>query len=851
MIIKSVTAGNFGSLKNATLDFTAGMNIISGPNESAKSTWHAALVTAICGLRRGRGLPRKEEKEFKDRFLPWQSTSWDVSAVVVTDSGEKLSVSQDLANLVSSQVLKLGKNVTAEFENEGSPDLSSLVGLRRDIFGSTASIRQADIRISAENAKGLQGAIQSAISTAGSGSAAAAAIASIVSYKQQHVGIARTNAVKPLQLATEALEAAEEKLTVAKIEHSEYLLQLEQVENLDRVAKTMASSISATEIEIKSYQIYELESEVNLILSELEKFGAAKPQENLENSGLDQEVAQAIADWKAKPIIGKEPSPSSNELLYQLQNVLDPIFDPTPSLDECKDVQLRNNVRDLERLESDLKTLRDQLSKLADQSALWLAQSNSQSDVVNSPRGKDVDKGSKKILFVVGGIGSTAAAIASVAVNQLIFATLFGFSALIAYVLAFQAEAVKNQDRELNVAPDVRLATNPFENLLIGKEGEINEKNSAILESTNSIIETLLSLGFPAHGGDFRGALAQYIFETQRDEVLAIRKQFENQISGAKEVEANIARNHVRNSETLENLRSISLRCGIEDNASENGDLLVGKLNAWLANRDEERVQLNSINESWVKRETILKGRTFEEMKSELAKLRAGVDYQVPSQHEGASQEELNELLTQLRLDETKAVSDAAGARALLKKLEDSNNNVADCEQEVQEAKSELARIVDLARILDKTVNFLETAQTNVHRNIAPILQDAICARLPAITNGRYSTAQVDPQDLSVTIDVRNGLYINANLLSYGTTEQIYLLLRIALIDHLTGGQESCPIICDDITVHADSERTVAILTLLKEISKTRQVIMFSQEAEVLSWGVANLKGDHEQVKTL
>jgi hypothetical protein len=818
MFIKSVTAGNFGSLKGVTLDFTDGMNIISGPNESAKSTWHAAIVTAICGLRRGRGVST-DEKGFKKRFLPWTSpTLWDVSAVVITDSGDTLYVSQDLANLTNSQVLKLGRSVTAQFEFEGSPDLSTIVGLRREIFGSTASIRQADIRLSTENAQGLQEAIQRAISTAGSGSAAAGAIAAISNYKQQHVGMARANAVKPLQLAIEAYEAAKVKLETARDEHYKYLEQLETVENLDRVAETAIKAITDTEMEINAQETQALEDDIKLITEEIEKYGSTKPNEISESSGLDLEVSQVIADWKTKPIIANPPSPTSDEIAIELRSVADPEFVKTPNLDDFGNNELEKSVRDFEGLEVELNRLRTLFTYL-----------NNKTDAV----GTALNNPNKNVFFV-GAAVSFAISLTGIAINQIIISSVFGISALAALVLAIRT--VKGTA----LSPDIELLTKT--------EAEIDETNLAIINATNTIKKILSDLGYFTNGDDFRSALADYIFKTKIAEVKAQRAAIEGRLEGAKETELKIVEDNLRHVEVLTNLRRVAFKCGIENSEEKSGDELLTNLATWLLNRDDQRTHSSRSRESWIRRETVLKGRTLEEMRAELAKLRSVSPDQLSASNAGANRIEVVERLKQLRVDESEAVKTAADARGILKALTSSSNSVTDCEQETQEAKAELDQIKNLEGILDKTIEFLEKAQTKVHRDIAPILQDAICAKLPTITSGRYNSALVDPENLEVSIDVSHGHYIDSNYLSYGTTEQIYLLLRIALIDHLTGNQESCPIICDDITVHADSERKVGILTLLKEISQSRQVIMFSQEAEVHAWGEKNLSGDREKL---
>ena len=841
MIIKSITAGNFGILKNSTLNFKEGMNIISGPNESAKSTWHAAIVAAICGLRRGRGV-RKEENEFKKRFFPWNSTAWDVSAEVVTDLGEVLNVNQDLANLVSSKVLKLGKNVTTEFEIEGSPDLSTLVGLRRDIFGLTASIRQADIRLSAENAQGLQEAIQSAISSGGSGSPAASAIAALANFKQQHVGIARANAVKPLQFAIEAREAAERKLRTANDGHFDYLDQLEKVEDLERKVRSLRDAISQAEMEIKVHEIRVLQDQIDLISAEIEKFGALKPDETLESSGLDQEVAQAIAGWNTKSDIPNFPLTSSEEIAAQLLLIVDPEFNPNPNLDECRNEELRSNIRDYRRLKMELNTLSSDYAELETQSAHW-------APVTTLNTGQ---KKSKRTFLVAFSLLSTATAIIGLVLNYLILSAVFGISALVVAYLATRTNKPKAPFEALPDDLNLKSSGNPLYGLILSsKKNEIDKKNSAIIELDDEISEKLHSLGFATNGGDFHSALSKYIFETQNSDVRKKRQEMEDLLGRAKEVENEIVVSRLRNEEILRNLRRISSICGLEDSLTANGDVLVAALKTWSGGRDSQRIKASDAKASWVMRETILQGRTLAEMQEELERQRSGIDHRLLTTYEVVSQETSIALLKRLREEESNASNIAASARGQLKALANSNISVADCEQELQEANAELERVENLAKILDKTSEFLEAAQTKVHRDVAPILEAAICAQLRTITSGRYSRAKVDPQDLSVQIDVSNGRFEDANSLSYGTTEQIYLLLRIALLDYLTSSNESCPIICDDLTVHADSERTTGILRLLKEISQKRQVIMFSQEAEVFAWGKNNLTDTCEQVMVL
>ena len=175
--------------------------------------------------------------------------------------------------------------------------------------------------------------------------------------------------------------------------------------------------------------------------------------------------------------------------------------------------------------------------------------------------------------------------------------------------------------------------------------------------------------------------------------------------------------------------------------------------------------------------------------------------------------------------------------------------SVAEAEEELERARVEHERVTNLDDILSKTQQLLEQAEVEAHRDIAPHLVKALTPWIRRVTGGRYSTVMVDPQGLMVRVSSDGGELRDAPLLSHGTTEQIYLLLRVAMACLLTRASgETCPLLLDDVTVHCDSERQIAILNLLQEISTERQIILFSQEPETLSWAERHLQRDTERL---
>jgi uncharacterized protein YhaN len=146
-----------------------------------------------------------------------------------------------------------------------------------------------------------------------------------------------------------------------------------------------------------------------------------------------------------------------------------------------------------------------------------------------------------------------------------------------------------------------------------------------------------------------------------------------------------------------------------------------------------------------------------------------------------------------------------------------------------------------LDAVLERTREFLARAQERVHRDIAPVLASGLDRWLPTVTNGRYVQAIVDPETLDVQVSGIDGRLHYAHLLSHGTAEQVYLLLRAIMARHLTRSGEICPLVLDDVTAHCDPQRQRAVLEVLHEISTERQVILFAQEDGVLEWAKAQL----------
>ncbi len=107
------------------------------------------------------------------------------------------------------------------------------------------------------------------------------------------------------------------------------------------------------------------------------------------------------------------------------------------------------------------------------------------------------------------------------------------------------------------------------------------------------------------------------------------------------------------------------------------------------------------------------------------------------------------------------------------------------------------------------------------------------------ITQGRYEDITVRREDLDVLIRVpEKEEPVSVDVLSQGTRDQLYLSLRIALSE-LLSGDKNPPLLFDEAFYTFDDDRLQEALMVLREISQTTQIIVFTHDKGYSEHGYA------------
>ena len=923
MRIQQVTAHAFGPLVGETLEFAEGVTVIVGDNESAKSSWHAAIFASLCGRRRGKGRPREDEQRFADLHKPWDREDWLVSAEVVLDDGRHIELRQDLAGKVDCHAvdLDIGEDVSAQVMRDGVPDAARWLGLDRSSFVATACVEQAQMLRVRGEADGLQQYLQRAAASAGTDTTVAAALEQIALFEREHVGLDRANATKPLRCAIREMQDAERKLAAARQGHEQYLGLAVQADELREAAQRADAVVRAHEAAYAALQARKLAHDARCAATLQESVGETSPASIAEDEALARRVAGALTAWRTRPVEPVLSGPATDELQEKLNAlpfspqgdlaVHDSVLQAAERLQRT-DSQLQQHDTDRPmqpKAAQNIAATNDELIDLARtlEASLPKVDPNLVSEEERARQELDGVRANARtanLMLVAAGAATAAGIVLLVSVSPV--AGLIVLAAAVAMIgfglyrrragqldaavrrhADVQAElnqcqrqvadAAQRQDdavrrcQQLGVDPDAqalrrlgseRVRAASYDDDLRQWAARHRELETELGSAASALSAALSARGHQvASAGPDDLAVAVQNYHgyraacNERAGQAAEAKQREPlqaQLEARRQEEQRADQDRQKRADAARQVTEAATACGL---AADSADTSASALTKWSAERSTQMEQAAAAQEEWIELQSLLNGRSLQQLQKEAVSatqraetLAKGVS---PELLRAADPATADEQLPALRAEATESATQAADASGDLRRFAGSVVSVAEAEEAVELAGAELDRVKQLQEVLTLTRGYLENAQARVHRDIAPILAATVKQWLPTLTADRYTDVMVNPTTLRVEVCGPTRRWRTADLLSYGTAEQVYLLLRVALADHLTKNHDTCPLILDDVTVHADSARTREILNLLLKIAEHRQVIVFTQEAQVAAWARDHLTGPRNTVQTL
>lgn len=941
MRFESVTAHRFGPFRDETLELAPGMNVVFGRNEAGKSSWHAALYAGLCGMRRGKGAMRKEEKRFAERHKPWGDDEWEIGAIVALEDGRRVELRHDLAGRIESSAEDMsvaGRDYSGEILFDGAPDGSRWLGLNRRSFLATACVRQADILRVRDDPDSLQEDMQRAAATAGVDQTAAAALQRLEEVLRERVGSTRAR-TKPLMTTARRVAEAHKALEAAREAHGDFLERRAEVETLERAAREARCRAEAAEAALAMADAEAVAERLREARALHEAFPEGAPHPVAEGGGLTRAVTEALTTWRNLPDPVELTGPSARETEERIEGAdaelaaaravvaedaavraearlagareLQALFpEGGPRVSPEEDTRLAETRdalraweslseaeppagRRLEEIEGDLADLEERRrappprERSSARAAAWLTFSAAAAvgGLVLALVAPDL-RSAGLILFAVGTGGVLSHRLVRTRADR----------SEIALALDVRRDSLR---RELETGrsaheryeAELRIRREAVDRLreFAGGEEAVSLEPEALAESLRRQIESrragreeaarrgsqwdelqglLAGSSFDALAAEterLRAAAGALLADAAGDALAEMRTrgvtrsevdELERQTAEQRRewsdervrrlaAETRHAHRSERAADAVNKLREAGSRVGV---TAEDPEELAAALEEWRAGRERMLEEAGERNESWDRLQQLLGERTLDEFTDEVEqrRLRAsrlgdrlGADLLVKARAGRPTEKTLGKL----RREAEAAHEEVLRAGGQLTEREHHLPMVADAEDALAAAEREQATIARLKETLDCTIGFLEEAQERVLRDIAPVLRRTVLEWLPDVTDGRYTGCRIDPENLLVEVRTPGGRWRSAELLSHGTAEQIYLLLRFALSRHLTREGETCPLILDDVVGASDAIRKQAVLQTLHALARSTQVILFTHEEDVRDWARDNLAG--------
>lgn len=917
MRILSLHLHHFGAVTDERLEFSDGLNVVSGPNEAGKSTWHAAATLLLTGFPKS--LRSKAIKPLYDRYRPWTGTEYKISGVVELDDGRRLRIVRDF-NRRTSEIHEESRGpLPVAITTDASLDLAELVGLDRTTMPLVASVRQTEVLELARSASSKEGAAlrdflqRSLACRAESDVTAEAAIEAIERFRSAHIGTNKQGSNKPMRRAVEAMQAADASYRHGADQWEQYRQrERELAADIDR-HNALEATIAAARVDAIREERERLARRINEVVSLDAELAdpvdpALVPSDELldharqlwtrrsvfeerpcdigavveRREQLRAEIAELPTEIEPGPDTVPAAVTAARTDLEDARRVCEiigrdqPTLDPSAAPVDADPQLIRRVAEELETpppvIDATLRRRRDELEQRSSDDRRRATRTMVVATVLMVAAVVCVALGSIGALsagFVLLG-GAAIATWRSLQIRQRIGVQLSTVAEM-QRRLAIEGEQIQAaQARRLDLEAMVAqwgCRPTPSELRRVAVHAEQDRAQRDLMRRWNAqhlaandrldaaTARLVVALGAHGYGpGEERDANAVLEAADRLEADVARRRQGQSALRRRQELisqcalldeAAESAERAERKIAAYEHaLASFLTQVGITGSGGSIDDQLAS-LEDWLGKGRERRARCDAQQRLRERRDALCADGGLGRLRDALSELDAELAQHRRSQTQ--SDREGNEEwaptprgevdFAELQSQHREIGERIHRGRGALHELSAQLTGLAELAEQRAKAHEQYERIRRQEELLDAARNHLSAARSKVHSAIAPQLVRATADRLALVTAGRYKRIDINPDDLSVHVEVEAGTWHDSSRLSFGTVEQIYLLLRAAIAEIVAPEAETCPLLLDDATVHADEGRTEALVDVLDDLGQERQVIVFSQEPVVRTSG--------------
>lgn len=867
VVIKELSIGGFGKFRNKNITLSEGINLITGGNESGKSTIQAFISGMLFGFFNNTS-KRKSYTAQQLKYQPWDGGTYR-GVLVCVSNGREYRIERDFGKDTESvRVLDnvTGEDITKQFPYQSNTRLyepgETLLGVSKTTFNNTANIAQLGCPTAPELAAEVNDRLISMLKTADSDISITNVLASL---KQEAEAIGTPKKSKsPYGMAIIRQKELKEEFGQAKERESEYFELCEKLTKLrdnqhilEKEQKLLESKLqdsAAKEIADRYLKVQNIKIRLDRLEKEIEKLSCFD-QVNLEivdtaqkKMGAKSQILRTLNKYD-RALEELEKRVGEINLLYATLDIAttDPaILDQFDQMYE----RYKNNLSaedEIKQLQIKLSNISFSLGKMSLIDSSELERDVKEYDSLEQEKEEpQPPKNIPKIaMYVSGAILILLGLILGIAIKP-----IFGLISLVGIGLAIGANFIKT------VVPKRQ----PLEELAV-RQTEILERYKVPLDDPEHLPRELLEslLG--------RVQVNNYKYHQFEEQVKSLKEEIETKAAKATETTLEVKQYMGQLAETSEVVNdAIKMKTLMETvKKAKRINLEMQKFNMQgqqiLKEKEICTKQVEGITEDIQKAvdacgvntpDELEKCRVGKQKLSELnleCKMQKQLleqclgSYTIEELATAAQQSRLptNELPEKNRKEEKKAAQEriktiteelselyqqAAGIEGQQKALEEIHRPLGQVEQELAEVTALCDRYEEELQAIAMATEKIGLVSSDIHRDFAPQLNMKVSDLVSFLTNHRYDLVTIDSQMQIHLEDSATSRMVDLASLSSGTIDMIYMAMRVELIT-LLKGPRSVPLIFDDSFSLLDDSRLEKLLRYLWEI-KPSQVLLFT-----------------------
>ena len=285
MKIKKLKINSFGKLENTEIEFSDNINIISGKNESGKSTLLKFIVSMFYGISKNKN--GKTIPDF-DKYKPWEKDEYSGKLTYTLDNNNEYEIYREFKKKMPTIYDKDKNDVTKQYGIDKSKEslfFYEQTGITEDNFLASCVSEQENVKLSNTMKNNIIQRLSNIVSTGSETTSYKKAIEKLNKEQLEKIGNNRSTG-RPLNIVETSIEENEAKRKEISIYEDQKYDMATQKENLQ-----IDLEESKTVLEILRKQ------KINLEKNQLEKEKIKISKENLlKNENRKKELEEKISN---------------------------------------------------------------------------------------------------------------------------------------------------------------------------------------------------------------------------------------------------------------------------------------------------------------------------------------------------------------------------------------------------------------------------------------------------------------------------------------------------------------------------------------------------------------------------